>query len=67
MRVIGAEPKGAETLTLASLSRQVDFVLVYTMFAGLPEARTGPRWGNSCLQEISQIARCLLALLALWL
>lgn len=61
------ELKGAGRLTLANLLRQVDLVLVYITFTGLSEARTGSQGGNSCLQEINWIARCLLALLALWL
>lgn len=47
------ELKGAETLTLANLLRQMDFVLVYITFTGLSEAGTGPPWSNSRLQEIS--------------
>lgn len=43
MRAIGLELKGAETLTLASLLRRVDFVQVNVTFAGLSEARTGPQ------------------------
>lgn len=48
-----AEPKRAETLTLASLLKQMDFVLVYLTLAGLSEARTDPQWGNSHLQEMN--------------